>query len=630
MRIKPWIETIMPSAPPFMNRILGLALIILLLVASSTLGGCALRPRSADALYRTARDAEPERAEELYVRLGEELPEIEEYTRLWAAQAAMPSVDAAAALRDVIAFRPQSPAAYEAHLTLARHYAQLEAPRAEQAYRDALAIRESVALHLELARYLEERGDVDGAYAEYHTVLGDRPDAFTGMRRTGTDPLAVAEDLANAAWFSDALETLRGVDDPRALPLRGRALAGLGRHEEAAEAFGAWLADHPDDTEVKMELAKTLERLGRTDEALDLYEEVDTADSKLARAGLLESEDPERALELYREVPYPVAWWSATAILEHQDRLTETLPLYRRVARSSTYLADDAAYRLYVLADRLGDDAIRDEAQALLDNVGLNWLSLRARGSEFQLPTAPPLAPGGDGVIARAAALSSIGREDLAHLELEVTAAHRRTPEVDLAMAQALADLGEHEAAQAIAAEYAGPGTGRAPLAFWRLSYPRPFSETVESAAETYNLDPLLIWSIMRQESVFDADAMSYVGARGLMQVMPSTQEWIAEQMGEEIPPGAAFTPEANVRMGAWFLRFLLDYFDGDLRLTVAAYNGGAGSVDAWLEDPKVSNRDDLLRWIGFGETREYVERVSMNYEVYKALYADPGEPGLD
>jgi soluble lytic murein transglycosylase len=108
------------------------------------------------------------------------------------------------------------------------------------------------------------------------------------------------------------------------------------------------------------------------------------------------------------------------------------------------------------------------------------------------------------------------------------------------------------------------------------------------------------------------------------MQVMPPTQAWIAEQLGEDIPPGEAFVPEANIRMGAWFLRFLLDYYDDDMELAMAAYNGGAGSVDSWQADLLVSDRDDLLRWIGFGETREYLERVSLNYRVYQALYADP------
>jgi soluble lytic murein transglycosylase len=107
----------------------------------------------------------------------------------------------------------------------------------------------------------------------------------------------------------------------------------------------------------------------------------------------------------------------------------------------------------------------------------------------------------------------------------------------------------------------------------------------------------------MREESRYDPEALSYVGARGLMQVMPSTQDWIADEWGEDIPPGDAFTPEASIRMAAWFLRFLLDHFDGDLELTIAAYNGGAGSVGIWQTDPLVSNRDDLFQALYAAET---------------------------
>jgi soluble lytic murein transglycosylase len=106
------------------------------------------------------------------------------------------------------------------------------------------------------------------------------------------------------------------------------------------------------------------------------------------------------------------------------------------------------------------------------------------------------------------------------------------------------------------------------------------------------------------------------------MQVIPTTQTWIAEQLEEDISPGEAYTPEASIRMGAWLLHFLIDYYEGDLELAIAAYNGGAASVDSWQADPLVSNRDDLLRWIGFGETREYVERVSLSYQVYETVYA--------
>ena len=77
--------------------------------------------------------------------------------------------------------------------------------------------------------------------------------------------------------------------------------------------------------------------------------------------------------------------------------------------------------------------------------------------------------------------------------------------------------------------------------------------------------------------------------------------------------------------MGAWYLHFLLQYFNGDQELAIAAYNGGQGSVESWLKDPLVTSRDDLLRWIGYGQTREYLERVSLNYEMYKLLYPGRG-----
>jgi soluble lytic murein transglycosylase len=577
--------------------------------------------RSPQALYREARSAPPERAAVLYARLAEKLPQIEEYARLWTAEAAMPDMEAMRTLQAIVAFRPHSPAAYQAHVAMARHYASSEAPEAEDEYRAALALHDSVALRLELARFLEGQGDDKGAYAEYLHILSQRPDGFAGMRRTGQDPLAVARDLNAATYYSDAVETLRGIDDPQALPLRAQALSGLGRYEEAEAAYRAWLEQTPDDATAQLGLAQVLVRLGRRDEALALYQTMDTPDSSLAQAELLEEEDPDKALALYQDSPYPVAWWSATGMLEAQGRLTETLSIYARLGQADTYLADDAAYRLVVLAQRVGDEGAQAEGKALLEGLGLNWLALRATKGEPRLATAPPLATAGADILDKARALELLGREDLAHMELVLTARFRRAPEVELAMAEALVSRGYVVDAQSIAETYIEDHP-RAPLAFWQLSYPRPYSATVAAAAAEFDVDPLLVWAAMREESRYDPEALSPVGARGLMQVMPPTQTWIAEQLGEDISPGDAFTPEANIRMGAWFFHFLLDYFDGDLDLVIAAYNAGAASVDGWQADPLVSNRDDLLRWIGFGQTREYLERVSLSYRVYQELYA--------
>jgi soluble lytic murein transglycosylase len=584
--------------------------------------------RSPRALYRAAQHAGPERATVLYARLAEKLPAIEEYAELWAAEARMPNPEAMGTLQAIIAFRPQSPAAYEAHLAIARHYADLEALEVEEAYRSALALNDSLALRLELAHYLEQQGDNEGAYAEYRHMLDyrnipeKRADAFAGMRRTGQDSITVAKDLIAATYFTDALETLRTIDDVKALPVRAEALSALGRYDEAAEAYRDWLKETPDDVDAQMGLAKALLRLGRVDEASALYKKIDTPDSKLAQASLLEEKDPDQALAIYSDSPYPSAWWAATTLLETQGRITETFPLYARLAQSDTTLAEDAAYRLYVLAERVGDEKAKTEGRTLLEGLGLNWLALRAAGGEFQLDLAPPMESDGDEIPAKVQALESLGRQDLAHMELVLAARFRQTPEVDLAMAQALSARGYTIDAQAIAEGYV-EDHARTPLAFWQLSYPRPYSTTVSAVATEFDVDPLLIWAIMREESRYDPNALSVANAQGLMQVIPSTRAWIAEQLGVEISPGETYDPETSIRMGGWLLSFLTDYFDGDLDLAIAAYNAGVGNVETWQADPLVSNRDDLLRWISFGETRLYLERILLSYQVYQALYGD-------
>ena len=571
-------------------------------------------------LYRVAQAAEPARALPLYGRLGEKLPEIKEYTALWAAASAMPDLSAVRTLQDVIALRPQSPAAYEAHIVLARYYAGSGAPQAKDEYLAALALNDEEALRLELARRLEEQGDDQGAYAQYVRLLNKLPDAFEGVRRSGHDPLVVAKDLIAAGYDSDALDTLRTSADPAALPLRAQALTTLERSAEAETAYRQWLAQNPSDAAAKTGLAGVLAQEGHADEALALYKTVDTADSRLAQADLLAAQKPDEALALYKDSPYPVAWWTATGILEKQGHITETLPLYARIAKSDADFADDAAYRLLILGQKLGDQGTQAQGQALLDGLGLDWLALRARKAGPNLELAPAAAAAGQDILAKARALTVIGRADLAHLELILAARNAGAPEVGLAMAQALMAAGDVSAAQEIAATYVGDHP-YAPAAFWQVSYPQPYSATVRAAAKEFGVDPLLVWSVMRAESRYDAEALSSVGARGLMQVMPPTQTYIAEQLKEDIPPGAAFIPETNIRMGAWYLHYLLQYFKGDQELTIAAYNGGPGSVDTWLKDPLVSSREDLIRWIGFGQTREYLERVSLNYQMYRALY---------
>jgi soluble lytic murein transglycosylase len=617
------IETSSPLNGSSSRRLL--PVLLLVLVGLGLAVGAALHYRyrwlTPPDLHATAQHVSPERAEVLYTELSQRLPEIEEYCTLWSAEAAMPSVTAAADLRAVIDYRPHSPAAREAHILLARHYAEIGSPEAEEAYRAALDLADDLALRLEFARYLEGQEARAEAYEVYRGLLGEREDAFAGMRRNGVDALVVAEDLINATYFSDALETLRKEESEGAILLRARALAGLGQDPEALEAYQQWLQENPDDDEARLGLAEVVAGMGDVEEALTLYRDVDSADSRMAQAALLWDTEPDEAIRLYEESPYPVAWWEATALLEAEGRLTETLPLYTKVAESDAYFADDAAYRLGVLAQRLEKDDVYSQSQRLLAAQGLNWLALRADAAPSVLGFAPSPGVAAADILAKAAALEQVGRPDLALQEITMAASLRPAVSAKVALAQALTDRGEVVQAQAVARDYIDDHP-RAPLALWRLSYPQPYGDAVMAVAARYRLDPLLLWSVMRQESLYDREATSWVGARGLMQLMPATQDWIAEEMGVSLAPGDAFDADTNIELAGWLLRWLLDYYDDDVELALAGYNGGATAVDSWLADPQVSDRDDLLRWIGYGETREYLEHVGLNYWVYQQLYS--------
>ena len=154
-----------------------------------------------------------------------------------------------------------------------------------------------------------------------------------------------------------------------------------------------------------------------------------------------------------------------------------------------------------------------------------------------------------------------------------------------------------------------------------RYIYPYKYSEIVNEFSYKYNLDPFLVLAVIKTESNFNKEAESNKGAKGLMQIMDSTGEWIASKVGvDDFNPNMLYEAEVNVEFGCWYLNNLLNEFD-DLSLALAAYNGGSGNVTKWLNDPEYSNDGESLTYIPFKETKKYVDRVSTRYNIYKFLY---------
>jgi hypothetical protein len=156
----------------------------------------------------------------------------------------------------------------------------------------------------------------------------------------------------------------------------------------------------------------------------------------------------------------------------------------------------------------------------------------------------------------------------------------------------------------------------------WKWIYPFAYRDIVEPMAQAADVDPFLMLSIMRAESVYDADARSIVGARGLMQIMPFTAVRIARTMNDaQFSLEDLHQPEVNIGYGAFYIKKLIDYYRGNTMLAVAAYNGGPTSVDRWLSQYSDLEVDELIESMPFRETRRYVKTVFRNYDNYKRIW---------
>lgn len=155
----------------------------------------------------------------------------------------------------------------------------------------------------------------------------------------------------------------------------------------------------------------------------------------------------------------------------------------------------------------------------------------------------------------------------------------------------------------------------------WRRAFPRPHWSVVYGHAADQQVDPYFVFAIMREESRFFTSANSTAGARGLMQLMPSTARMVAKRNGLPYQEDLLHTPEFNIPIGTLYLKRVLQRFDGNPFYAAAAYNAGPGNVRRWLRRYGNLPLDEFVERIPFGETQRYVKRVFLSYVVYTRLY---------
>ena len=153
--------------------------------------------------------------------------------------------------------------------------------------------------------------------------------------------------------------------------------------------------------------------------------------------------------------------------------------------------------------------------------------------------------------------------------------------------------------------------------------YPVVYSQYVTSSAEKYGVDEELVFAVIRTESGFREEVVSSAGAVGLMQIMPDTFSWLQTRNGAELlyDAGKLNDPQINIEYGTYYLSILLEHYDNNEQLAVAAYNAGMTNVDKWLSDERYSKDGMTLTEIPYKETAKYVQRVEKTKDAYITLY---------
>lgn len=160
------------------------------------------------------------------------------------------------------------------------------------------------------------------------------------------------------------------------------------------------------------------------------------------------------------------------------------------------------------------------------------------------------------------------------------------------------------------------------PLRFMEMYYPLRYEPEIRAAAEANDLDPYLVMALIRQESAFNPDARSPVGATGLMQIMPATGRELGNRFYQAFNISRLENPEINVKLGTYYLKRVIALLDGNEELALAGYNGGPYRIRRWRQEQRNQPLDEFIEGMPLSETRNYVKRITLLRSTYERMYS--------
>jgi soluble lytic murein transglycosylase len=222
--------------------------------------------------------------------------------------------------------------------------------------------------------------------------------------------------------------------------------------------------------------------------------------------------------------------------------------------------------------------------------------------------------------------LRAIAFDASAELELKAAYAATASPRFMVEAAQAAFDQG-HFATGMAYGRLAVPNfdarkLNEVPANVWKVLFPFPYEATIRREAQRNDFDPMFAAGLIRQESTFQADAVSHANAIGLMQILPKTARILAKQLKIRYTRNTLFDPNANIELGMLYISNLTKTTGGP-EYAAAAYNAGEDRIALWKSERVYTEVPELVESIPFTETREYVQIVVRNADMYRAIYGE-------
>jgi len=247
-------------------------------------------------------------------------------------------------------------------------------------------------------------------------------------------------------------------------------------------------------------------------------------------------------------------------------------------------------------------------------------------------PFDEPIPPAAADRWARAQALRTIAFDASAELELKNAYFATSSPRFLLEAAQAAFEQGHFAAGMAygriIVPSFDSRKISDAPIEVWKALYPLPYEAALRREAAKNDFDPMFAAGLIRQESTFQADVVSYANAIGLMQVLPKTGKILAKQLKVKYSKNLLFQPDYNLQLGMLYIANLVR-LTGAPEYAAAAYNAGEDRIALWKGERNYEEIPELVESIPFTQTREYVQIVLRNAEVYRMIYGPGAGPAV-